>query len=149
MEERISSNIERYAWLLIGRARHIMLKARQKELGPYEISPQQAHVIDAIYYLGHKATLTELAKDSDRGIASISALLTRLEKDGLVKKSRENRKSVLKKFDLTEKGTNAQEIISKRLSIHKIMSVLSEEELRQLISVLQKIISSSEKYLVS
>jgi DNA-binding MarR family transcriptional regulator len=149
MEEKISSNIERYAWLLVGRARHIMLKARQKELAPYEISPQQAHVIDALYYLGQKATLAELAKDSDRGIASISALLTRLEKDGLVNKSRENRKSVLKKFDLTEKGTNAQEIISKRLSIHKIMSVLSEEELRQLISVLQKIISSSEKYLVS
>jgi DNA-binding MarR family transcriptional regulator len=149
MEEMISRDIEHYAWWLIGRARHIMLKARQKELDPYEISPQQAHIIDALYYFGDKATLNQLAKDLDRGAASVSALLSRLEKDGIVKKSRENRKSVLKKFDLTEKGINIQKITSQRVSVQKIMSVLSEEQLQQLILMLQIIISSSEKYLVS
>lgn len=149
MEEKILLDNERYVWLLIGQARHIMTKARQKELAPYEIFPQQAQIIDVLYELGRKATLTELAKVSDRGVASISAQLTRMEKDGLVEKFRENRKSALKKFSLTEKGVNAHEIISKRESIRAVMSVLSEEEYQQLIPTLKKIIDSSEKYLNS
>lgn len=149
MEEKIGLDNERYAWLLIGQARHIMMKARQRELAPYEIFPQQAQIIDVLYDLGRKATLVELAKASDRGVASISAQLTRMEKDGLVEKFRENRKSALKKFYLTEKGMNAHEIISKRTSIRTVMSVLSEEDFQQLIPTLKKIIGSSEKYLKS
>jgi DNA-binding MarR family transcriptional regulator len=69
-----------------------------------------------------------------------------MERDGLVTKTRENRKSVLKKFDLTEKGVIAHENCAKKNSIKKIMSVLSEEELQQLILLMKRLSSEAEKY---
>ena len=146
MEGTILEDMRYDAWFLIGRTRHLMLLARQKDLRPYEISPQQAHILDVLYDLGRKATLDELAKETERGIAVVSTRLTRMERDGLVTKTRENRKSVLKKFDLTEKGVIAHENCAKKNSIKKIMSVLSEEELQQLILLMKRLSSEAEKY---
>jgi DNA-binding MarR family transcriptional regulator len=145
-DERLSQDSSRYAWLLIGRAREFMVKAREQELVPYQISHRQAYVADIIYNLGHKATLTELAKHVDRGVNTLSYLMTRMERDGLIKKVREKPKSTLLKLELTRKGVLAYKNSEKRESIHKIMSVLSEKERQQLISMMQKLMDATEKY---
>ena len=148
MDERITRDISRYSWLLIGRARHLMLEARQKELAPYNISPRQAYVVDILYNLGRKATLAELAKHVDREVNTLSQQMTRMESDGLVTKTQETPKSRLLKFELTEKGVTAYENSLKRQSIKKIMSVLSEEEKKTLIGMMQKVVAAAEHYQV-
>jgi DNA-binding MarR family transcriptional regulator len=146
LEEVTARNRSLYARLLIGRARHLMLNARQKELAPYHISSRQAYILYILYHLGQKATLATLAKDSDREINTISLQMTTLEKDGLVKKIREVPKSRLLRFELTEKGL-ATYSKSKNQKVDKaIMSALSKEEREQLISILKKIIKKAEKY---
>ena len=60
MVEIVSRNSCIYARLLMGRARHVMLNARQKEVSPYHISPQQAYLLFILHSVGHKATLPEL-----------------------------------------------------------------------------------------
>jgi DNA-binding MarR family transcriptional regulator len=145
-EERISRDSSRYAYLLMGRAREYMLKAREQELAPHQITHRQAYVADILYNLGRKATLTELARNVDRGVNTLSYLMTRMERDGLVKGVREKPKSTLLKFELTEKGIAAYKKSEERASIHEIMSVLSEEERQQLILMMQKLISATEKY---
>ena len=144
MQRRTSQDIRYYGWMLVLRASHKMVKAREKELVPYEISPRQAQVADELYHLGNKATLAELAAHTERGVSALSNQLTRMEKNGLVKKTRHNLKSVLKKFELTEKGIIARENSLKKTSINKIMSVLSDEELQQLILMLNKLINEAE-----
>ncbi len=146
MEERISKDLKRYAWILIGKAREDMLKARQKELAPYEISPRQAYVCDILFHLGRKSTIAEVAKHVDREVNTLSQQLNRMEKDGLVKRYQEKAKSTLLTFELTEKGLAAYQNSLKRAAIKKIMSVLSEQELRQLIATMEQIISAAEKY---
>jgi DNA-binding MarR family transcriptional regulator len=146
LEERISKDLKRYAWILIGKAREDMLKARQKELAPYEISPRQAYVCDILFHLGRKSTIAEVAKHVDREVNTLSQQLNRMEKDGLVKRYQEKAKSTLLTFELTEKGLAAYQNSLKRAAIKKIMSVLSEQELRQLIATMEQIISAAEKY---
>jgi DNA-binding MarR family transcriptional regulator len=146
LEEIQSRNASLYARLLIGRARHLMLNARQKELAPYHISSRQAYILYILYNLGHKATLTQIAADSDRAINTVSLQMTRMEKDGLVKKVRETPKSTLIHFELTEKGIDIYNQ-SKDMKVNKaIMSALSKEENAQLIAILKKIISKAAKY---
>ena len=103
IEEITARNRSCYARFLIGKARHLMLNARQKELAPYRLS-RQAYILYILFHLGQKATLATLAKDSDREINTIFLQMTTLEKDGLVKKIREVPKSRLLRFELTEKG---------------------------------------------
>ena len=72
--------------------------------------------------------------------------MTAMEKDGLVKKIREVPKSNKLSFDLTEKGLDAFNQ-SKDFKIDKaIMSVLSKEELKLLMALLNKIIKKAKQY---
>ena len=147
IDEIISRNSSVYGRHLIERVRHLMFWARQKELAPFFVSPRQAYVLFILYNLGHKATLVELSKYTNRGISAISTQLTRMENDGLVKKVQESPKSHLLKFELTEKGINVEKRSNDMLSDKAIMSVLSEEERQQLISILSKLKNQAEKYL--
>ena len=81
MVEIASRNSGVYARLLMGRAWHAMLNARQKEVAPYHVFPRQAYLISILYKLGHKATLSELAKYAGRGINTLSTELKIMEKD--------------------------------------------------------------------
>jgi len=146
MDEITSRDSAIYARLLIGRARHLMFKARQKELAPYRITPRQANVLFVLYNLGHRATLGELSVYTDRRINAISMLMARMEKQKLVKKGRESPKTTLLSFELTENGINAYKNIKKMTITKGIMSILPEEELEQFISSLKKIIKQAEKY---
>jgi len=146
MYEIISQDSGLFARYLIGKARHSLLLARQKELSSHNISPRQANVVFVLSSLGNKATLAELAKYTDRGVSALSVQLTRMEKDGIVKKYRENPKSALLQFELTEKGLSIVKETNDKKAYKTIMSVLSEKQLQQLISMLQEVIQASEKY---
>ena len=146
MDEITAKDSSLYARLLLGRARHLMVKARQKELAPCHISPRQANVLFVLYNLGHKATLSELAKHTDREKNTLSIQMTRMERDGIVKKFRETPKSTLISFELTEKGIEIYEFAKQSKSIKEIMSVLSEEDRQILIALLKKIIKKAGKY---
>jgi DNA-binding MarR family transcriptional regulator len=70
-----------------------------------------------------------------------------LIKEGLLKKIRETPKSTLLSFELTEKGFDAFNFSNDRIKADReIMSVLSEEERQQLISMLNKIITKAETH---
>jgi DNA-binding MarR family transcriptional regulator len=123
-----------------------MNRARQKELSPFDISPRQATVLFILNSLGRKSTLTELSKHCDRQINTLSQQITRMEKNGLVRKVRETPKSALISFELTKKGTEIYNKSSETSSVEQIMAVLSEKERQQLISLLKKIATAAEKY---
>ncbi len=146
MPEIISRDSNLYARYLLGKARHLMFQARQRELRPYHISPRQANTLIIVYKLGEKATLAELAKNTDRGINTLSMQVTLMEKDGLVKKVRATPKSNQLRFELTKKGLNTYNKIKKITSVKTIMSSLSEDQRQLLISMLETIIAKAEKY---
>ena len=146
MPQIISKDSLLYSRYLIGKARHFILQVRQKELKPYLVSARQANVLIILYRLGRKGTLAQLAANTDRGISALSILTTRMEKDGLLKKVRETPKSNQLSFELTKKGLATYEKVKIMSSVKTIMSVLSEEERKQLISSLEKVITKAKQY---
>lgn len=145
-EKNLSLDSSYDLWLLIGKIRHLLYLARQKELAPYNITTRQAYVLRVMYSQGSKTTLAKIASDVNRGINTISIQMSRMEKDGLIRKSREKPKSTQLSFELTEKGIEAYRISGQIQSIRKIMSVLSEDERQQMLSMLSKLMSKAEKY---
>jgi DNA-binding MarR family transcriptional regulator len=69
-----------------------------------------------------------------------------MERDGLLEKVREKPKSTLLRFQLTEKGIDIYKKSNEMKSDKTIMSVLTEAERQQLISIMKKVIRAAEKY---
>jgi DNA-binding MarR family transcriptional regulator len=134
-----------YARYLLSKSRYFMTKVRKKELAPYQISAREVFIIDIMMTLNNKTTLAELAKHANRGIGTISVQLTKMEHDGFIKRVRDNPKSTLLKFELTEKGLEIYNTCKKLKGLKTIMSVLSEEELELFINMLEKITKKAEK----
>ena len=125
-------------WWLLFRARESMARARRKELEPAGISNREAAILWLIDVLGPKATIGRISYLAFREHHSISAHISRMEKDGLVRKVKSSDGRSIQVL-MTEKGVDAHTYALKRISVHDIMSVLSEEEKQQLFSILHKL----------
>ena len=89
--------------------------------------------------IGDKVTPAEISRWLLREPHSVSEIISRMEKQGLLKKVRDLYRKNLVRIELTEKGSEAYNQAIKRDSIHTIMSALSDEERRQFSTMLEKI----------
>jgi len=126
-------------WILLAQTRDLMYKARRQELTKHNISPRQSAALFIVQSLGEEATPVEIARHLVREHHSVTELLSRMEKDGLLRKVKDLDKKGRVKIVLTEKGQQTYHESLKRDSIREIMSCLSEEERHQLQSALRKI----------
>ena len=126
-----------YLWILLAQARDAILNARRKELHQYNISASRGAVLFAIQAIGEEATPAEIARWLFREPHSISELLSRMERDGLVRRVKDLCRKNLVRIVLTEKGLEVYYKSTKRELVCEIMSSLSEEERQQLKSSLQ------------
>ena len=115
-------------WWLILSMRRAMHKARARELSQYGITPEEAAVLFVVQTVGRRATPAEISRWLLREPHSISGLIQRMEKEGLVKKVKDLDRKNLVRVALTEKGQQAYYQSAKRDSIHQIMSSISKEE---------------------
>jgi DNA-binding MarR family transcriptional regulator len=123
-------------WVLLNQVRDAVLRARQKELNQYNISASQAAVLLVIEAIGPKATPAEISRRVFRKPHSVSGILSRMEKKGLVRRLKDLDRKNLIRVVLTEKGREAYYQSTKQESIRQIVSSLSEEERQQLTSCL-------------
>ena len=126
-------------WALIAQTRHILFKARKKELEEYKISPMKSAVLVKIQELADKATPTQIARVIVREPHSVSEILNRMEKDGLVERIKDPERKGRVRYTLTESGRKAYSQSVKRETIHAIISSLSAEDYRQLSTILKKL----------
>jgi DNA-binding MarR family transcriptional regulator len=129
----ISASADRYyeIYVLLHQVRYLVVKAREKELSRTGISNVQRSVLFNVQAIGDKATPAELSRWLFREPHSMSELLSRMEKAGLVKKVRDLERKNLVRIELTEKGHKAYKASSHHRSIDNVLSCLSAEELRQ------------------
>ena len=135
-------------WVLFRQTLDAILRAREKELSPYGISSMQAAALLAIETIGSKATPAEISRWLFREPHSVSTLLKRMEKQGLVSRTKDLHRKNLIRVSLTEKGQRAFQQAERRESIRKVMSSLIKEELQQLESYLERLRSEAFKMLV-
>jgi DNA-binding MarR family transcriptional regulator len=127
-------------WQFLLNTVNMVSKARTKELQKHAISTNTAAVLDCIISSAENPTPSQIARWLIREPQSTSGILNRIEKRGLITKTTDPvRKNVIR-VALTEEGKELySNFITKRKSIHSIMSALSEEEQQQLQNCLKKI----------
>jgi DNA-binding MarR family transcriptional regulator len=126
-------------WILLRRTSHLMGKARQRELAKYGISVDASAAIFTIMLLGRQAIPATISRNLYLERHSVSQLLTRLEKDNLVRRVKDLERKNYVRVELTEKGKDAYRKASKNRSTKQIISILSEEEQRQMWVLLAKL----------
>jgi DNA-binding MarR family transcriptional regulator len=127
-------------WAFLRQTEWVILRVRQRELAQYNLTTEQAAVCFYIKLLGQQATPSELSRWILREPQTISGILARMAKRGLVKRVRRPHLKGTIRVMLTERGQQALEhATNNRKSIYKIFSSLSEEESVQLGSSLNKL----------
>ncbi|MBI4283820.1 MAG: winged helix DNA-binding protein [Chloroflexi bacterium] len=142
MEAQFSENQLYNLWWRLHQTRHVLFRVRENELSRYGITSMQAAILLIVKVIRDtegEATPSKISRWLVREPHTISRICTRMEKDGLVSKTRVSGKKNEVNIILTEKGEQAYRQSSKRESVKEIMSCLSAEELRQLESTLEKL----------
>ena len=125
---------------LLSVANRSISKVRNNELKPLGITTQQSAMLHRIKLLGDEATVTNIAQRLHRDVSSVSDMLMRLEKRGLVRRFiyPTDRRQVY--VFLTEKGQRLSDRSRKEPSIiTRIRSQLGEDRIRELNSILREI----------
>lgn len=147
MKEFDPTDLDYNLWLFLAQVRTVMLRARQMEVSRYGITASQASVLFVVNALGDKAMPAEISRWLFRQSHSVSGILNRMEKQGLVRRVKDLGKKNLVRVELTEKGCEVYANCTKREAMHRIMPSLSGEQRQQLIACLENLRDATLKYL--
>jgi DNA-binding MarR family transcriptional regulator len=128
---------------LLNQTTETIFRARQKELDQYNISTSQGAVLFITKALGEKATISEISRWLFRKPHTVSEIVSRMEKRGLLKKTRNPQRKDIIKIMLTPKGLEVYQKSKKRQSFQNIISSLSHEEQQKMIQYLHKLKSGA------
>ena len=134
-----STNINTGLVVLLHRCFRAVNKVRQKELSEFGITASQSSIIRTIYRLGNEATASKISEQLFLELNSVSEQLTRMEKEGLIKRKKGSGRRPVTRLEVAEKGHELHLKTMKQESAERIMSVLTEEEKKELWSFLIRI----------
>ncbi len=132
---------------LLNQTTETIFRARQKELDQFNISTSQGAVLFITRALGEKATISEISRWLLRKPHTVSEIASRMEKRGLLKKTRGPKRKSIIKVSLTPKGLEVYRKSKKRQSFRNIISSLSLEERQQMMAYLKRLKESAVKEL--
>ena len=120
---------------------------RGNELKKFNISPEQCTAVTCIHFYDNKATQNDIAKWSSRKPSTVTALIRRMEKQGIVTKTPDPLKKNTFRIGLTPKGYDIYKLTFKSQSIVDIFQVLPKSKRDQLWSLLQILMDQAYKNL--
>jgi DNA-binding MarR family transcriptional regulator len=125
-------------YILLDQTDGIVTSAVELEIKHLKMTQPQVRVLTMLSRQDKPATLEELANWTLKEFNSVSTLINRMEKKGLVKKTKVN--GDLKTYvSLTEKGSDLYHKQVTERSIHLIFDKLSSQEKKQLDSIMKKL----------
>ena len=134
-------------WHLLRISRALGLEMRNQELADLGITRCQATLFNAMRSAGEKATIAELARWTGQRPHGLSALVSRLEAQGYVKRVRDLDRKNLVRVELTDKGRVAYEAARQRDSINRFVGSLDDEQRDCLESALEALIECASREL--
>ena len=149
MIKQLSEDKDYKLWALLHQTRSALFKVREKDVSQYGVTAAQSAALFMISTLGEKATPSLISKGLIREPHTTSSLLARMEKLGLIKKSRSLGKRSETIVSLTERGQQIYyEIVNNINTIREMMSCLSDEEYQIMYSCLKKLRDKALTYLI-
>jgi DNA-binding MarR family transcriptional regulator len=135
-------------WNLIHQTYDSLMQCQEKVCSAHGITSKQQATLSAIALLPDPVTLKDLADCFDRDSASITFIIDRMEKEGLVTRIRDLKDRRSCRLTLTAKGMEILEVSdksTKQLS-QKIMKSLSQKDLSTLTALIEKIMDKTYEY---
>jgi DNA-binding MarR family transcriptional regulator len=133
-------------WVLIAQTKDAMLRARELEHARYGISNERRAVLYVIQQKGGRATPVEIAHALFRELHSVSEMLVRMEKDGLVERHKGSGRSKVE-VSLTAEGLDVFAESAGSQTDREILSVLTKRQRERLAQYLWKVRSSTLQHL--
>jgi DNA-binding MarR family transcriptional regulator len=124
-------------WILMSRVYHMIAKLSNMELSKYNILPVQAYMLFIMRAMGSETTPGELSRFVYEQRSSVSDILNRMEKQGLITKEKKSEGKGRVLVKITEKGENVLQQSEQRTHLHNVLATLSEEKRDQLESALE------------
>jgi MarR family transcriptional regulator, transcriptional regulator for hemolysin len=133
-------------WLLLSQTRSAIYKARHKKFGRY-MHPNQAAALVMIQRYDGEITPTVLANHLFLEPHSISELVDRMQKKGLVMKTKDKNKGHVVRISLTEKGHDLSSELVQMDFIRTLMGSLTATQRKQLWNCLSTLFQATLKEL--
>ena len=124
--------------VLLDQVRYMATRARENELRAYGLTLIQAAVLRLLRDSEDGATLQEISSVVTRETNSVSSLISRMQDKGLVKKQRTKQGNGIRVL-ITEKGKQVYNESVDRTLLSMLLSVLSDEEQKELYGLLHKL----------
>ena len=118
-------------WLLLFQTRSALFKARQKKVGKY-IHFNMAAALVTIWAFDGKTTPAMLSRRLFLEPHSVSELVIRMEKKGLITKKKDSKRENIIRVSITEKGRKFCLQAVQADFVRNIMASLSDEQKEQL-----------------
>jgi len=125
-------------WTLVAQSKDAVLKARERDHARFGISNERRAILFTIHDCGGQSTPTKIAQRLFRELHSVSEMLVRMEKDGLITRKKINGQSKVE-VKITEKGLDVFEQSLHSQTDKRIFSVLDEKERETLSALLLKV----------
>lgn len=140
---------EHRLWVLCHQTHNLVTKCEEKAFAAAGLTPQQFGVIMAIKNIKPPVTPTEVANWLDRSTNSVSMIVDRMEREGLVRRRRDMRDRRSLRLVITKKG---EETFEQALEpgwelIEYVLSSLTSEEMQILNELMEKMREKAYQYL--
>ncbi len=139
MKAKASVGRENELWTLLNQAQHAATRASETELRQLGVPQMHAEVLMIVKAEDRPVTPAEISRSLFREPHTISGLLTRMERQGLVKRVRDLQRKNMVRIAITDKGERAYRKLAEVSAIHAIMSSLSSREQEGLKDTLMKL----------
>ena len=134
-------------WLLCSQVHDAMARIRERDLNRSGITRIQSAVLFIVKNMKGPATPAEISRRLLRKPHSVSELLRRMEKEGLIKRAKDLKRKNQIRISLTKKGERINRKARNLGAIHEIVCSLSEEEQDNMKAYLTKLRTNSIKEL--
>lgn len=128
-------------WVLWHQAGNLTSRTEEAALAPYGVTPQQFVVLIKLKFADGPVTITELANETCRNANTISMLIDRMVKAGLVRRSRNLPDRRALRITITRKGEEKLDsaIRPSMEFTERQLSCFTDAELRTLVRLLEKL----------
>jgi DNA-binding MarR family transcriptional regulator len=144
-KKKSPSNTDFDLWVLLDQTRFALCRARELELAHFGLTLTHAYVFFCLQTRGGSATINDIVKFTMKQHHSVSTLIERMAKKGMVKKVKHPKNSKLE-IIITPKGQQLYEKVT-RTSVEMIFTTLSPEDKQRFAGYLKQVRSRARELL--
>ena len=144
-------NLDKGAWILLRQTHNLVLKCEDRVFSEHQLTTEQHAVLMTIKHIDGPVRPTDIARWLDRSVNSVSMIIDRMVKAGLVRRVRDRKDRRTVFVSVTSKA-EAVYVLATAAGwglIQEILSPLSDEDKLTLIRLLETLRDKTYDYLGS